>query len=88
MEREKRLAILSRKQKEFQKTIIRFQNKIANIQDEINAIYAEIIAESKTPKETDDTFMSRDEVCAMLGISKTTLYRMRVYKQFPFHKIT
>jgi len=87
MDKEKRLAVLSKKQKEFLKTISRFQNKIANIQDEINAIYAEIMAEVKASKETDDIFMSRNEVCAMLGISQTTLYRMRVYEQFPFHKV-
>ncbi|WP_455666907.1 helix-turn-helix transcriptional regulator [Phocaeicola sp.] len=78
---------LIKRQKAYQKGILVMTEKLFDIQAQIATLtIKEIKKEKKIEKKSTDLLSSKD-VCSMLKISASTLYRMRTYDNFPFVKI-
>ncbi len=74
---------LIKRQKSYQKGILVMIGKLFDIQNQINDF---MLKEAKKRKEiTKDSMdlLSAKDVCSMLEISSSTLYRMRTYDGFP-----
>ena len=79
------IQILMKRQKAFQNAIMVMQKKKNKIDNLISAMLCQEIRTKQEHSEEDD-IMTKQEVCEMLGISSSTLYRMRL-NGFPFKKI-
>lgn len=79
------IQILMKRQKAFQNAIMVMQKKKNKIDNLISAMLCQEIRTKQEYSEEDD-IMTKQEVCEMLGISSSTLYRMRL-NGFPFKKI-
>lgn len=78
---------LLRRQKAYMKGILVMQEKLFDIQNQISEeLIKEVKREKKKEKVTSDLLSAKD-VCSMLEISASTLYRMRTEDGFPFIKI-
>lgn len=78
---------LLRRQKAYMKGILVMQEKLFDIQNQISEeLLKEVKREKKKEKVTSDLLSAKD-VCSMLEISASTLYRMRTEDDFPFIKI-
>lgn len=78
---------LIKRQKAYQKGILVMAEKLFDIQNQIATLtLKEINKEKRVEKNSTDLLSSKD-VCSMLEISASTLYRMRMYDNFPFVKI-
>mgnify|MGYP006371252679 FL=1 len=78
---------LRKKQEAYQAAIGRFQNKIADVQNQMLKICLEVTEESNRASKEEKRYLSTKEVCDMLGVSDTTLYRMRLEQNLPFVKV-
>jgi predicted DNA-binding transcriptional regulator AlpA len=77
---------LLRRQKSYMKGILVMQEKLFDIQSQISELMVkEIKKEKKIEKSSTDLLSSKD-VRSMLEISTSTLYRMRMYDNFPYVK--
>lgn len=78
---------LLRRQKAYMKGILVMQEKLFDIQSQISElVFEESKKEKGKERKPSDLLFSKD-VCSMLEISKSTLYRMRTYDNFPSVKI-
>ncbi|NCC99455.1 MAG: DNA-binding protein [Bacteroidia bacterium] len=78
---------LLRRQKAYMKGMLVMQEKLFDIQNQISEeLLKEVKREKKKEKVTSDLLSAKD-VCSMLEISASTLYRMRKEDNFPFIKI-
>lgn len=78
---------LIKRQKAYQKGILVMTEKLFDIQTQIAALtLKEMKKEKKVEKNSTDLLSSKD-VRSMLEISASTLYRMRMYDNFPYVKI-
>ena len=78
---------LIKRQKAYQKGILVMTEKLFDIQNQIAALtLKEMKKEKKVEKNSTDLLSSKD-VRSMLEISASTLYRMRMYDNFPYVKI-
>lgn len=78
---------LLRRQKAYMKGILVMQEKLFDIQNQISEeLFKELKREKKKEKVSSDLLSAKD-VCSMLEISNSTLYRMRMYDNFPYVKI-
>lgn len=78
---------LIRRQKAYQKGILVMTEKLFDIQTQIATLtLKEMKKEKKVEKKSTDLLSSKD-VRSMLEISASTLYRMRMYDNFPYVKI-
>lgn len=83
----KELKQLFTRQKKLMKAAHDLNQRIADIQQEINIVMLRQIG-STTPKASPDKdVMTEKEVCELIGKSKATLYRMRTLHNFPHTKI-
>ena len=77
---------LLRRQKAYMKGILVMTEKLFEVQSQIAEFtIKEVKNESKKEKISSNLLSSKD-VCSMLEISASTLYRMRTYDGFPFIK--
>lgn len=77
---------LIKRQKAYQKGILVMTEKLFDIQTQIATLtLKEIKKEKKIEKNSTDLLTSKD-VRSMLEISASTLYRMRMYDNFPYVK--
>lgn len=78
---------LIKRQKAYQKGILVMTEKLFDIQTQIATLtLKEMKKEKKIEKKSTDLLSSKD-VRSMLEISASTLYRMRMYDNFPYVKI-
>jgi predicted DNA-binding transcriptional regulator AlpA len=78
---------LIKRQKAYQKGILVMTEKLFDIQTQIATLtLKEMKKEKKIEKNSTDLLSSKD-VRSMLEISASTLYRMRMYDNFPYVKI-
>lgn len=78
---------LIKRQKAYQKGILVMTEKLFDIQTQIATLtLKEMKKEKKVEKKSTDLLSSKD-VRSMLEISASTLYRMRMYDNFPYVKI-
>lgn len=78
---------LLKRQKSYQKNIVVMVGKLFDIQNQIGVLtQIELNKKNEIGKGTTDLLTTRD-VCNMLGVSQSTLYRMRTNDGFPFIKI-
>lgn len=83
----KELKQLFSRQRKLMKAALVINEKLSEVQQEINALMLRQI-NSATPKLSNDKdLMTEKEVCQWMGKSKATLYRMRTYYKFPYTKI-
>lgn len=83
----KELRRLFSQQKRLMKAAFVINQKLSDVQQEINTLMLRQIS-SSTPKiSSDKDLMTEGEVCEWIGKSKATLYRMRNYHNFPHSKI-
>lgn len=83
----KELRKLFSRQKRLMKAAFVINQKLSDVQQEINTLMLRQIS-SSTPKiSSDKDLMTEGEVCEWIGKSKATLYRMRNYHNFPHSKI-
>ncbi len=77
---------LVKKMDEYQSAISRFQKKISIVQKQLFDVYMD--AEKETHKKGDvKRYLSTSEVCELLGVSKSTLYRMRKNEELIYIQI-
>lgn len=78
---------LIKRQKAYQKGILVMTEKLFDIQTQIATLtLKEMKKDKKIEKKSTDLLSSKD-VRSMLEISASTLYRMRMYDNFPYVKI-
>lgn len=85
--RKKDLQRLRKKQEAYQAAIGRFQKKITDVQNQMLKICLEVAEVSNRPLSEEKKYLSAREVCDMLGVSNSTLYRMRLKQNLPFVKV-
>ena len=78
---------LLRRQKVYMNGILVMTKKLFEIQNQIAEITFREIRNVKQAEKTPNDLLSAREVCKMLEISSSTLYRMRTYDGFPSVKI-
>lgn len=78
---------LLRRQKAYMKGILVMTEKLFEIQTQIAELTIKELKKEKKRERTPSDLLSSKDVCSMLEISKSTLYRMRTYDNFPSVKI-
>lgn len=78
---------LLRRQKAYMKGILVMQEKLFDIQSQIAELMLKEAKKEKKKERKPSDLLSSKDVCSMLEISKSTLYRMRMYDDFPYVKI-
>lgn len=77
---------LLEKRKRIQKSIKVMQNRLFDVQSKIDSFIIEELSKEKDNMSKPNEYLSEIEVCQMLNISKSTLYRMRMNGEIPFIK--
>ena len=86
MNKKNKIEKLVKKMVEYQSAINRFQKKISIVQKQLFDVYMD--AEKETHKKCDvKRYLSTSEVCELLGVSKSTLYRMRKNEELIYIQI-
>ena len=78
---------LLRRQKAYMKGILVMQEKLFDIQNQIASLTIKELRKDKEKEKSSSDLLSAKDVCNMLKISQSTLYRMRTCDGFPFVKI-
>jgi len=79
---------LAKRQKAYMKSILVMTNKLFEIQQEITALSIEKLRKIQDVKSSiESDLITNKDVCKLLNISPSTLYRMRIYDGLPFKKI-
>lgn len=78
---------LIKRQKAYQKGILVMTEKLFDIQTQIATLTIKEMKKEKKIEKNSTNLLSLKDVCSMLEISASTLYRMRMYDGFPFVKI-
>lgn len=78
---------LLQKQKSYMKIILGMTEKLFKIQIQIAELTIKELKKEKKRERASSNLLSSKDVCSMLEISKSTLYRMRTYDNFPSVKI-
>lgn len=78
---------LLKRQKAFQKGILVMTEKLYEIQSQLAELMLKEIKKGKKKEKTPSDLMSAKDVCSILEISPSTLYRMRMHNNFPCVKI-
>lgn len=87
MDSTKELKALFDKQKKLFRTSLVVNQRLADVQHQINALLLKQISSITPIVSTDKDIMTENEVCDWLGKSKATMYRLRNYHNFPHTKI-
>lgn len=83
----KELKQLFSRQRKLMKAALVINEKLSEVQQEINTLMLRQISSSTPKASRDKDLMTEKEVCDWIGKSKATLYRMRTYHKFPHSKI-
>lgn len=83
----KELKQLFSRQRKLMKAALVINEKLSEVQQEINTLMLRQISSSTPKASSDKDLMTEKEVCDWIGKSKATLYRMRTYHKFPHTKI-
>lgn len=83
----KELKQLFSRQRKLMRAALVINEKLSEIQQEINSLMLRQINTSTPKTSTAKDLMTEKEVCDWIGKSKATLYRMRTYHNFPHSKI-
>lgn len=78
---------LLRRQKAYMKGILVMIEKLFEIQTQITELTIKELKKEKKRERAPSDLLSSKDVCSMLKISVSTLYRMRTYDNFPSMKI-
>lgn len=78
---------LFRRQKAYMKGILVMTEKLFDIQAKIAELTVKELRKEKKKEKLPSDLLSSKDVCSMLEISTSTLYRMRTYDGFPSVKI-
>lgn len=78
---------LLRRQKAYMKGILVMTEKLFDIQAQISELTIKELKKEKKRERIPSDLLSTKDVCNMLEISASTLYRMRTYDNFPSVKI-
>lgn len=78
---------LLRRQKTYMKGILVITEKLFKIQTQIAELTIKELKKEKKRERAPSDLLSSKDVCSMLEISASTLYRMRTYDNFPSVKI-
>lgn len=78
---------LLRRQKTYMKGILVMTEKLFKIQTQIAELTIKELKKEKKRERAPSDLLSSKDVCSMLEISASTLYRMRTYDNFPSVKI-
>ncbi|MDR1516676.1 MAG: helix-turn-helix domain-containing protein [Dysgonamonadaceae bacterium] len=78
---------LIKRQKAYQKGILVMTEKLFDIQNQIATLTLKELNKDRKKEKPSTDLLSAKDVCSMLEISQSTLYRMRMYDGFPFVKI-
>lgn len=78
---------LLRRQKAYMKGILVMQEKLFDIQSQISELMLKEAKKEKKKEKVTSDLLSAKDVRSMLEISESTLYRMRMYDNFPYVKI-
>ena len=74
---------LLRRQKTYMKGILVMTEKLFKIQTQIAELTIKELKKEKKRERAPSDLLSSKDVCSMLEISASTLYRMRTYDNFP-----
>lgn len=75
------------RQKAYMKGILVMTEKLFEIQTQIAELTIKELKKEKKRERAPSDLLSSKDVCSMLEISASTLYRMRTYDNFPSVKI-
>jgi len=78
---------LVKRQKSYMKGLLVMTEKLFDIQNQIAELNLREIKKSQTNSNIETDLLSSGKVCKLLGISSSTLYRMRINDEFPSVKI-
>lgn len=78
---------LLRRQKAYMKGVLVMTEKLFEIQTQIAELITKELRKEKKKERLPSDLLSSKDVCNMLEISESTLYRMRTYDDFPSIKI-
>lgn len=77
---------LLRKQKSYMNAILLMTEKLFGVQAQLAELMAKEIKTEIKVDNTPSDILSAKDVCSMLEISPSTLYRMRIQNGFPYIK--
>lgn len=78
---------LIKRQKAYQRSILVMTAKLFEIQNQISMLTFKELNNDKENEKEESEFLSAKEVCKEYKMSQSTLYRMRVFFNFPYMKI-
>jgi excisionase family DNA binding protein len=87
MEKINEIQKLMKKEKSLKKAILTLTERLYSVQNILSDLTLKEIKKNQPKDTSKDELMTNSEVCKLLNISSSTLYRMRVYNGFPSVKI-